>query len=447
MGILKEKNLNFQEKLLKSVKRHKKKTLKHVLIAFPFFLLFMIIFGVFYKPAVPTVATDNDDLFTASFVGDIMMGRNVEKVTDRHGKEYPFKYAEPFFRSSDYVTGNFEAAVTDGNEDEYVKADKFIHLNTDRDSVTALKKMNFSALTVANNHAMDFTEQGILDTKKAFEQENLDLVGYGENLQEARNNISIQDVNGFKIATLGFTDIYGKEFPVQRSKPGVLTTDPTIMLPMVAKAKKQADFVMVHMHWGIEYDANPQPRQKKLAEALSEAGADVIIGHHPHVISSVDVYNDTVIFYSLGNFVFDQGWSRTRHSALAQMIFQKDGTARFEVLPMNIREGQPVPLGKSGYMQRKKIIQQLTKSSENLEWKEENGKLVFELDYANKLKEKESTENKEKPKMNPEESPEGNPDGDPEVNPDANPEGNPEMNHDGNPEGNNTNSSSSNVDE
>ncbi|MBS4162442.1 capsular biosynthesis protein, partial [Klebsiella pneumoniae] len=113
-----------------------------------------------------------------------------------------------------------------------------------------------------------------------------------------------------------------------------------------------------------------------LAKAIADAGADVILGAHPHVLEPIEVYNGTAIFYSLGNFVFDQGWSRTRDSALVQYHLMNDGKGRFEVTPLNIREATPSPLGKSDFIKREAIFRQLTKGT-GLDWKEENGKLTF----------------------------------------------------------------------
>ncbi|HEX6595177.1 MAG TPA: CapA family protein [Bacillota bacterium] len=378
--------LTFQEKLLKHVKKHKKKTKKHVFMVIPILLIILLINAI-YTPFVPTVADTDDDLITATFVGDIMMGRNVEKVIDHEGIDYLFEHVEPYLKASDYVTGNFENPLLLSDEKDYVKADKLIHLHAHEESVSTLKEMNFSVLNIANNHGMDFKEKGLLDTQKAFANEDLDLVGFGENLADAQDNISIQEVNGYKVATLGFTDVYTNEFPVSKRVPGVLVTDPEVMIPMIHEAREQADFVFVHIHWGVEYDDSLHPRQEKLAEAISRAGADVIIGHHPHVLSSVDLIGDTVMFTSLGNFIFDQGWSRTRQSVLAQMKWQEDGIARFELLPLKIRESRPAVLGKMSLVDRSKTFRQLTKNSDHIKFSKDDGKLVFEIDFSDKLKE------------------------------------------------------------
>jgi len=379
-----KKQLNFQEKLLKLTKQEKKKTNKHVFIVLPAIFCLMFVFTWVGSAKTPSQMGKKEDAkLTATFMGDIMMGRNVEKVTNLHGSESVFKNVKPYFNVSDFITGNFENPVT--NVKNYQEAEKNIHLQTNQESVETLKKLNFSVLNFANNHAMDYGEDGLKDTLNKFSNEDLELVGAGNNLEDAKQHVSYQDVNGVKIATLGFTDVYTKNFTAKKNRGGVLPLSPKIFIPMIAEASKKADLVLVHVHWGQEYDNEPNDRQKDLAKAIADAGADVIIGAHPHVLEPIEVYNGTVIFYSLGNFVFDQGWSRTRDSALVQYHLMNDGKGRFEVTPLNIREATPTPLGKSDFLKRKAIFRQLTKGT-NLDWKEENGKLTFEVDHADKLK-------------------------------------------------------------
>ncbi|ASB87116.1 CapA family protein [Bacillus sonorensis] len=383
-----KKQLNFQEKLLKLTKQEKKKTHKHVLIALPVIFCLMFVFTWFGSAKTPSQITKQKDAkLTATFVGDIMMGRNVEKVTKLHGPESVFKNVKPYFDVSDFITGNFENPAT--KEKDYQPAEKNIHLQTNLESVETLKNMNFSVMNFANNHAMDYGQDGLNDTLNKFTEENLDIVGAGKNLDEAKQHVSYQNVNGVKIATLGFTDTYTKNFTAKKNRGGVLPLSPKVFIPMIAEASKKADLVVVHVHWGQEYDNEPNDRQRDLAKAIADAGADVILGAHPHVLEPIEVYNGTAIFYSLGNFVFDQGWSRTRDSALVQYHLMNDGKGRFEVTPLNIREATPSPLGKSDFIKREAIFRQLTKGT-GLDWKEENGKLTFEVDHTDKLKNNEN---------------------------------------------------------
>ncbi len=385
------KKLSFQEKLLKITKNQKKKTNKHVLIALPIVIACTFLFTFIGQAKVPTVQKNPENILTASFVGDIMFGRNVEKVTDRYGKQHLFRYAKPYFDVSDYVTGNFEHPVA---SDQEQAAQKNIHLKTDEDSVKALKDLKFSALNFANNHAADYGEKGLNKTIDAFEQADMDYTGAGRNLQDAKQNISYKEVNGVKIATLGFTDVYGKDFKATNRKAGILPADPSIFIPMISQAAEKADVVVVHAHWGQEYNNEVNDRQRELARAMSKAGADIIIGAHPHVLEPMEVYNGTAIFYSLGNFIFDQGWSRTRDSALVQYHLNEDGKATFEVVPMYIKEATPAPV-KAGSFESKSIIRMLTNGT-NADWKEKDGHIFFEVDHADKVKHLKENGGKEK---------------------------------------------------
>lgn len=142
---------------------------------------------------------------------------------------------------------------------------------------------------------MDYLEQGLNDTVKAFNQSKMDFVGMGRNLEEA-SNINYQTVNGIKIATLGFTDTYTAYSAANDNDPGILPAKPEIFIPLIQEAKEKANLVVVHAHWGEEYDTTPSPRQKGLAKAMADAGADIILGHHPHVLQPIDTYKNTVIF-------------------------------------------------------------------------------------------------------------------------------------------------------
>ena len=378
------RKLDVKEKILKFVKVTKKKTSTHVWITLV--ILTVCMYGTIWlsKPGEAHVNQSTDTLVTATMVGDIMFGRHVEEVSDRYGQEHLFRYVKPYFDQADYSTGNFEHPVT--LSDDYEKQEKYIHLQTKAQSVETLEKLNFSVLNAANNHSMDYLENGLNDTIRTFQQFDLDVVGIGKNLEEA-GGIDYRMVNGIKIATLGFTDAYVAGSGATQSKPGVLRAKPEIFIPLIHEAKENADLVVVHAHWGQEYETEPSPRQKKLAETMADSGADIILGHHPHVLQSVDVYKDTVIFYSLGNFIFDQGWSNARESAIVQYKLLKNGVGRFEITPILIREATPTPLGKEDWYYKEKIFKRLIKGSSNeISVKEEDNKLVFTVDHSDVIK-------------------------------------------------------------
>ncbi|SDZ16634.1 CapA family protein [Thermoactinomyces sp. DSM 45892] len=372
--------LNWQQKLQIYIKNQKRHATIHTIIATAVTLVFITVFNLLDRPSIEKIDKDHTSKLTVTLVGDMMFGRNISDVViPNYGHEGLFRYTLPYLKVSDYTTGNFESPIV--LADGYNKADKFIHLRSQHGAAPALKKVGFHSVNLANNHMKDYGKQGLIDSLNTFEKNKIATVGAGRDLKEA-SKVSYETVRGIKIATLGISDILPREFGAKKDRSGILPADPDIFFPLVAKAKQNADLVIVHIHWGIEYDSGYHPRQKDIGHALVDAGADLVVGHHPHVLEPVEVYKNGVIFYSLGNFIFDQGWSRTRESVLVQYKLLKDGQARIELNPMFIREGQPRPLsGWSDLYRREKIFSQLTEEmmftdSWNQSWKRDGNKLV-----------------------------------------------------------------------
>ncbi len=371
------------EKVLKSIKKNKKRVNKHTLIASVLTLILLLITPLLESKKHADTYSNDSAIFTGTMVGDMMFGRHIEEVTKRYGHDYLFEHVKPFFQESDYSTGNFDQPVVLG---EYEEIDKLIHFKTGVESVQVLERMNFTNVTLANTHTLDYGHKGLEDTIHTFENSTVGFVGAGRNLQDAQS-ILYEEVNGVTTATLGFTDAYVKGTRALDERGGILVADPDLFMPLVNEANEHADLVIVHMHWGQEYESHAHPRQVDMAKAIADAGADIIIGHHPHVLMSVDIYNDTLIMYSLGNFISDQGWSRTRDSVLAQYQLEEDGTGKLIFNPMRIREGQPKPLtGVSSAYHEARIFRQLTKETTDSDnWYKEEGKLIFEVDHSHVL--------------------------------------------------------------
>lgn len=381
-----ERKLNFHEKLLKFLKHQKQRIPIHLMIAFP---LAIILFSIFYfvdGREAPEVEQPNDAVVSGAFVGDIMTGRYVEEITSRHSHSYLFRYVQPFFDASDYVTGNVENPITEREDEE--REGKSITLRGEKEAVYAMDEAGFSTAALANNHTMDYGENALVDTLQAFDYSGIDGIGAGANMKEAQERISYQEKNGMTIATLSFSDIGGEAAVANEESPGILNFNPEVFVPMTAEANKHADLVIVHAHWGHEYNSRVSDRQRELAYALSHAGADIIIGHHPHVLESAEVYDGTAIFYSLGNFVFDQGWTRTRETALGQFHVLDSGETRFELTPMKIREASPAPLTSMDKLAEWSITRQLTRDL-HVDWENVDGKIVFTVDQQLELEDTE----------------------------------------------------------
>lgn len=384
--------LNWKQKFQRYIKQQKKKTAVHVVFALIVTVLLIIVFRIPDLQAEPIRIQDDKSRLTISMVGDMMFGRYVDKVIvpDRD-YESLFRYVRPYLKHSDYATGNFDHPVTE--QKGYPKADKLMHVSTGPEVVNSLKKAGFTTVNLANNHMKDFGRQGLLDTLKAFDEAKIDTVGAGYDLRDA-TQISYETIKGIKIATLGFSDLLPKDFRASSKRSGIVPADPDIFFRNVAKAKKNADLVIVHMHWGEEYDSGFHPRQHDLGHALIDAGADIVIGHHPHVLEPIEVYKQGVIFYSLGNFISDQGWSRTRESILAQYKIQNNGKVELAIHPLVIRDGTPRPLQNwSQFYRRERIFMQVTSQPTcsadwSRIWERKGNSLVRTIETPSKLKQK-----------------------------------------------------------
>ena len=227
------------------------------------------------------------------FVGDIMLGRNVEYLMQREGAMYPFS---SFNISSLYddaaVVGNFESSMALDHVQTKAYAMKFSVPET---SIPAIKESNFTHLSLANNHSFDYGVEGYKNTKEILKTNG--LVSFGNGVAIDASTISIVHSTRGDIALIGINAV--SKIP---SKEEVLS--------VLGQAQKRSSFQIVYIHWGNEYEDTHSPSQRALAEDLVDAGADLIVGHHPHVVQDIDIIKGVVVFYSLGNYIFDQYFSK-----------------------------------------------------------------------------------------------------------------------------------------
>jgi poly-gamma-glutamate capsule biosynthesis protein CapA/YwtB (metallophosphatase superfamily) len=281
----------------------------------------------YVRPAPPPEAS-------VVFVGDIMLSRTVAKKMRERGADFPFSSTTDITRRADIAFGNLETTITEG---EVVEAFE-MRFRADAHAARVLKDAGFDVLSLANNHTFDFGEQGLLDTLSALDREGIIHVGAGKDETESGQPMFI-NANGIQFAFLAFTDqrFSGREAGEMRTGAAFMREDR--MKAAVAGANTFADIVIVSMHSGIEYEHAPDEVQVAFARAAIDAGADIVIGHHPHVVQSAEVYQGKPIFYSLGNFVFDQMWSEETRTGLAlEVVFGKEGVLSTSFHPTVIEE-------------------------------------------------------------------------------------------------------------
>lgn len=280
-----------------------------------------------------------------AFVGDVMLARNVGKKIVNLGMDYPFSKTRHILSSADIAFANLEGALTG---DRTTGSSKAFIFRSPPSFGKSLVKGGIDIVSLANNHANDGGTKGLIETIGTLERLGIKYVGAGRNHFEARS-LRIIEVKGKKIGFLAYTDLANiglSTASATSSRPGVASAQTKAIFDEIKAAKRKVDFLVVSFHWGVEYQiGEPNARQKNLAYSCIDEGADLIVGHHPHVLQKVEVYNGKTIAYSLGNFVFDNH----RPSRAGTMILWVDwdpltGKQKITQIPCYIRSCRPEPV-------------------------------------------------------------------------------------------------------
>lgn len=282
---------------------------------------------------------------TLAAAGDVIFDRGVKTVCRRLGRDWPLGAVAPTLSAADVSFVNLETSLARGGQPIPGKG---IWFRSDPEFALELKKAGVDVVTLANNHVLDYDEPAFMETLAALRESSIATCGGGLNIDEARTPAVI-NAGGVTIAFLGYSELadifwtysYPRSFRAQKARPGVAPMDEKMVVNDIRKARALADHVVVSFHWGEEYVRTPNPRQIGLAHIAIDAGASVVLGHHPHVLQPVEVYGGGVIFYSLGNFVFDQKKPDTVESMIARVSFSPREVVSAEILPVKIEECRP----------------------------------------------------------------------------------------------------------
>lgn len=282
----------------------------------------------------PTPAPTPVPEATLIAVGDVMLSREVAKKIIQHGLDYPYKEIATHLRSAHGVFANLETPITAGRAIEQSE----MTFRADPGVEHALRQAGVTIVSLANNHTPNFGQKGLLDTFTYLNNAGVAYVGAGRDDTEAYAH-DIITLNGIRIAFLAYNDddVVPASYKATPNRAGTAFMDIPRMTASVTAAKKEADLVFVSMHSGTEYVAKPNTSQTTFARAAIDAGADAVIGHHPHVVQTAEIYKGKPILYSLGNFVFDQMWSQdTRRGMAVKLHMTPAGITKMEFQPILI---------------------------------------------------------------------------------------------------------------
>ena len=305
-------------------------------------LIFAVVFAVapITAPDIPARVIDyvkpEPHEVTLVAVGDMMLSRTVAKRMRQYGADYPFASTSAFIRDADIAFGNLETSITPGTEVQPFE----MSFRADIESAVALKDAGFDVLSLANNHTPNFGREGLADTLRYLDEQGIAHAGAGMDSAEAGKPAFIT-VHGIRFAFLAYNDhdVVPTSYEARLDHAGTALMDIEAMTNAVHAAQQYADIIIVSMHAGNEYEPTPNDSQIAFAHAAIDAGAEMVIGHHPHVVQTAEVYRGKYIFYSLGNFIFDQMWSQeTREGLVLKATFTKEGLSSLSYHPVSIED-------------------------------------------------------------------------------------------------------------
>jgi poly-gamma-glutamate synthesis protein (capsule biosynthesis protein) len=249
-------------------------------------------------------ASQNEEPISLLFVGDIMLDRTIRKDGELYGYTNLFSCLQDEFAKYDEVIGNLEGTVTEfesvSRNASYESPESF-RFTFDKEAVMALKNIGLSIVSLGNNHIRDFGDEGIAQTIK--NTNDIKLLTFG-NPQKGIVRYVIKDIKGTKIAFIPYNQFFGTKEQTYQD---------------LESTKALSDIQIVFTHWGDEY-VPARNDIKLLARTFVDQGADLIIGTHPHVIQEGEIYKNISIYYSLGNFIFDQYWEEAVRTGLGVIV-------------------------------------------------------------------------------------------------------------------------------
>ncbi len=258
-------------------------------------------------------------------VGDIMLDRGVEHMVLNHGNNdfrFPFLKIADFLKKGDIVFGNLESQISDkGN-----KIGSIYSFRAEPESINGLKFANFSIVSVANNHVLDYNYDALEDSLSRLKSAGIEYVGAGFNEKEAFSHKTIE-INGTKIGFMAYCTEGSVSWRAEGENTGIAfigEADINKIKNKIKKAKQQVDILVISSHTGYEYQENYSQFQKDIYQSFIDSGADLVLGHHPHVVQPLEKYSSGWIAYSLGNFVFDQAFSEATMRGMLLKAVTKD---------------------------------------------------------------------------------------------------------------------------
>lgn len=277
---------------------------------------------------------------TVSAVGDMIFDRKVKTLISTAGGAAPLAAVAKHLSAADVTIGNLESSLSSGG---VKNAAKDVTFRGDPRGIEGLTSAGFDLLSMANNHVLDYGADALADTVAALDAKGISHAGAGAN-RDAAWKPAVVEREGATVAYLAFSHILPAGFIATSSKAGFAQgrNNMEAVTAAIRSAKEQYDYVIVSFHWGVEYQDDANAEQVRDAHAAIDAGADMVLAHHPHVIQAVEFYKNRLIAYSLGDFVFDHYSRKTGEAFVLDAQLGPDGVTDTKVTPVYLdSNGKP----------------------------------------------------------------------------------------------------------
>ena len=289
----------------------------------------------------PSSRDGAEDELSILFVGDVLLDRGVRPVAEHRGVAYLFAEVESYFHHADAVVVNLECPLTDSLS----PVNKQYIFRADACWAADLREAGITHAALANNHTIDQGQAGLSATWRHLTEAGIVPLGYGVSMAEQLSPVLIAK-GPLQVAFFNALDFPLENWYCVEGQPDICrpTADELCEAVRLYHAQNPKTKIVTVLHWGTEFQPTPSIRQRRLAARLAEAGADAVIGHHPHVLQPIDTIGHTLVCYSLGNFVFDQRPPQTRESMMLRLRFLPDAPLSYDTIPVRIQQCRPVPV-------------------------------------------------------------------------------------------------------
>lgn len=273
------------------------------------------------------------DSVSVTITGDILLDRGVRKVIEQKGTDAVFSpFVDSVFQSSDIVIGNLECPATKIKEPSF----KQFIFRAEPEWLFTLKRHGITHLNLANNHSVDQGRAGLVDTRENVVSAGMIPIGAGRTMEEAARPVLLTS-SPRKVYVLASLQLALENFAYLSEKPSVSQEDFDTLVERVRhlRSSDPDSYIIVTLHWGGEHTLQPVTIQRVRAHQLIDAGADALIGHHTHTLQTIEEYKGKPIYYSIGNFIFDQWKPVNTKACMVKLTITKE-SSHVETIPVEI---------------------------------------------------------------------------------------------------------------